>query len=224
MINQSIQSIQSVITGIGLFERYGGLVRTAAKDVTIGEAANGMPITRQKRFPVSCSVTSQECWESGKYKALVPDTSKKSVAYWEELAGFSVVETTQSYVKMEASARFVFWLNIPALNLAGTEGGACSIAHAVKLQVLSALHEKEFPFVSLALTKDGKTRFRLKSNPVPDARLFDRYTYREEKINVDGLCLYPYEVGAMDFVLTLFVPSSCVVPVITGTAIDCIVG
>lgn len=92
-------------------DRYGGMVQT----INI-EVQNGTDKPPKKRYPVSCDATAKDCFNNGLYQHLIPDDSKKSVVYWEEIQPMRQVGLTKAkdyYNRiMRGTARFVFWANL----------------------------------------------------------------------------------------------------------------
>jgi hypothetical protein len=85
------------ISSLPYVDRYGGLVQTMHLIVDNG-TDNGVP----KRYPVACDVTSRDCTNTGIYQDLIPNDSRKSVVYWEEITPLrnkGVTRTNDFYTK-----------------------------------------------------------------------------------------------------------------------------
>lgn len=221
MLQLAIDRINEEMTGLSFIERYGGLVVTAVRKDEIGEDQSGNPLFVEKRFPVSCGVTERDCWEKGKYNFLVPDTKRKSVAYWEEIQGMkpsSREGKNGSIITLAGIARFICWLNITKLNLNYDGTQQCSIAGEVGLKVLNALDNKRFNFTSAPLLNNGFVKFDLSKQLVKDVSVFSKYTYSD----VDSLMLYPNDFFAMDFDVTIKVNKYCLNELTPETPIECV--
>jgi hypothetical protein len=97
LISPNIQALDFV-------DRYASVVKTI--NISIGDSV--------KRYPIACDVTEQDCANNGRYQDLVPDDSKMSVLYWEELqpmqvSGFTPTKTFKNRV-FKGSARLIVWL------------------------------------------------------------------------------------------------------------------
>ena len=104
------------LEALSFVDRYGGLVKTMHKIADGGES-NGI----QQRFPVACDVSIADCNNIGVYQNLVPDDSKLSVVYWEEVTPMQNTGTSirnDFYTKkFVGTARLVVWLNLNKLGI-----------------------------------------------------------------------------------------------------------
>jgi hypothetical protein len=104
------------IEALPYVDRYGGLVQTMHMVVDNG-TENGV----KKRYPVACDVTSRDCTNTGIYQDLIPNDSRKSVVYWEEITPLRNKGTTRTndfYTKkFVGTARLVFWANLSQLGI-----------------------------------------------------------------------------------------------------------
>ena len=99
MTTDFAEALKTEISGLPFIDRLAGMVRpvTFSEETDTGK--------RRKVFPVACNVSAADCVTSGKYQDLVPDSAKKSVLYFEENGGATVVgkEKNQFQIPREDS-------------------------------------------------------------------------------------------------------------------------
>ena len=199
MLHLIINEVESKITSMGLFERYGALVRPKSRLAPGG----GMKTIKMETFPISSNLPAgTNCWESGRYKVLAPDSSKKSVAYFEEVQPLTFTKQEDNdWMRMEGVVRFVYWLNVPKLNIESTGDTESEVAGLVALKVIKALHSKKETATTNPLLSGSSYRFQFLRQKTKNDDLFAKYSY--EKKNV--LTVYPYDAGAVEFKINLLV-------------------
>ena len=109
MIVQVGKLIIERIENLPFIDKYAGVVKVLSlmqKDQT------GKMV--KKMFPADCQTTLQQC-ESGRYKDLLPDSSKKSVLYLEEAGPAQVLRSEGGLNFWRANYNLVCWLNMPKL-------------------------------------------------------------------------------------------------------------
>ena len=194
MIQEVINTIKANITALPFVERFGGLVQVMEK-YDQGEADQ----PKVSRYPVSFNVTARDCWEKGLYLHLVPNSNYKSVFYFEELEGLSLVRDDKNETTFRGTVRLVAWLNF--VKLGWTDYPRTG---AVSFECLSALSGKYQPTsgildgAAIKITALGQAR---KS---PD--IFADYTYGSETIK---FLMYPYDYFALDFNISLTINKNC---------------
>lgn len=109
----------------------------------------------------------------------VPDSSKKSIVYWEEY-GARKIDGTSRFARMAHNVRLIVWLNHKKLD---TTTDACL--------------EEMFRLVPRRI---ANTTIRLVGRRTRDESLFQRYTYDEEKQYIT----FPYDVFALDYEISYF--------------------
>jgi hypothetical protein len=99
-MNETIASIvKDIILGIEMADKVAGLVRPAV--LTINGA--------EKRFPVAFDVTAEQCQKGG-YKELTPNSSYKSVMYFEDM-GTTWLDRVGDVQLFEGRLKLVGWIN-----------------------------------------------------------------------------------------------------------------
>ena len=199
------QAILPRVQLLAYFEKTAGIVTTAFRDVP-GE--NGA--AKQQVFPVSCDVT-EECWQSGAYKDLAPDDSKKSIGYF-ELGGqrMSFNNPRRGRHGIVSIVRFVAWFNLNRLGVSGCDLPTEIMVDLWKAFNVDGLINSPYPGVSGSI------------KPVqvlaPDVRtIFGRYTYSDKS----ALFLAPYTFLAMDLEIALSFDEKCVPAFEPGAVINC---
>lgn len=180
-----------------------GLVRT----ITISnEVADGKFI--KKSFPVACNVTHTDCvTDTSKLTELIPNTSYKSVIYFEDL-GTTPTDNGNKYFDFESRIKLVCWLNLPALGKTD-----CSVSHLAIGAILKALPENNINSGDFSHVKINMTSEDIKSSAI-----FSKYTYPEEAVQY---LMYPYDYFAINLAVSYRLPYKCIDDWTNGTAINC---
>lgn len=161
----------------------------------------------EKIFPASCRTTFAEC-ESGRYKSLVPDSSKKSVIYLESKPA-RLLSRTGPLSVWQASYDLICWLNMPKL---GFEG--CSYSATAITSILSELPDKPFNVpnkyqrVSIRVTGEGSKQ----DDP------FLKYKYDE---TITQYLMYPFDFFVLNITVDFTVDKRCLTVAPIGTEIAC---
>jgi len=148
-----------------------------------------------KRFPVSYDVLGVDC--QGKEIALTPDSSKKSILYFEDF-GIATTGRLHGQTGYSSNLRLICWLN--RANLVGDNykeiSGRCMAS------IIDTLAGKSPQNVGIftRLTVD------VARIPPQDVALFGRYTYSE----ADRQYLRPpFEFFGIDLTCKYYVPAKC---------------
>jgi len=201
------------IKALDFVERYGGMVSTIHTKQDDFEA-NGKGTI--KRYPVACDVNDVDCNNLSIYQDLVPNDTKTSVVYWEELSPMTNVgETaTKSFYqkRFRGTARLIVWANLAKLGSSSCNGDLMAMQLELervisrKGQIQSGLYANSF----------------IKIQPVKDVQqdintVFGKYDYPKER----NYYLYPFGYFAIDveFQLDYCIAAGAVVPV--NPSIDC---
>lgn len=180
---------------LSLIDVYAGLVQTVMYKIP---DENENIIT--KRMPVSYDTTLQaECSNIGKERAIIPDSTKKGIIYFEENGGLNLVRDLSGGRKMyRGTIVLVCWMN--RNNSIGQTYG--KIGKAAYDQITSKLKGKinsEY-FINL---QAKPVRFR------QDAAIFNKYTYDETVLQY---LRPPFEYFAID--LTVSFITACALEVV----------
>jgi hypothetical protein len=176
------------------------------------ESPSGLvqPVTQRfgkvvKIFPVGCDVSWQDCeGNSEKYRALVPNSNKRSVSYFEDgPIGYFEDRGKGLY---RSTIRLVVWMNLNRYEYSG-----CSVTNIAIAKILDAFKNRN------PANYNGLTELRTTSLSVPKKDgIFSRYTYDEQK----QFLFYPYDYFAIDIESSFAAPVACHSEIITKDA-DC---
>jgi hypothetical protein len=211
MIDKIIATISQDILDMGWIGRYGGLVRTAVKQVEIDRE---QLLFVEKRFPVSSTITDKDCWEKGKYMDLIPNSKLASIAYFEQRGAITAREHKTSsggiqVLEFTAPISFVAWLNLPKLGFSSPEQSYYFEAHALKVLGRQQFVDTELKITNGSIVIDGL-------HPRNET-IFTKYSY-EDKL---GLLLYPYDFFAINCTIKWLQPSGCLPDVVLDSPLNC---
>ena len=176
-------------------DRYGGLVQT----LEVKEALDPQNPTKTQiqKFPISCYVDQDECNEpDATYKDLVPDETKASILYFEELNPMQFDSFTTGalgWQKWKGKVRLVVWLNAARLGIGEQNNNyACDWIFPFMDQLIKTL-----TISGKVLNGDfeGGIVTVQPANLAPkNLTIFSKYTYNKY-INYHR---YPYDYFAID--------------------------
>jgi hypothetical protein len=207
MISTIITELKTKILTLGLTERFGGLVQPVTQDL------DGNRFT----FPISCDVSGKECFETGKYADLVPNSSYKSVLYFEQIGDMGQPEYVgpkRNALKWSATLRLVGWLNLDKLGETD-----CAVTDQVVYTIIDKVLENngQYSITNAAFT-NATMNVRMDRIVKKSPDIFRNYTYSE----FVGNLVYPFDYFAVDFDVDLIVPKSCIIAYTPSTPIACI--
>jgi hypothetical protein len=185
--------LRDKLVGLPFVDMLGGMVQTVTTEDANQDNEAAAKIV--KKFPVTYDIASLDC--QGKETAMVPDSSKKSIIYFEDF-GLSVAGRVHGQTMYSSSLRLICWMN--KANLVGNAyvniGGRCM---ATIVDILAG-HNPENVGMFTRMTVN------VARIPPQDAGLFGRYTYNE----ADRQYLRPpFEFFGIDFIINFQVPSKC---------------
>jgi hypothetical protein len=209
LIQEAANLLTAAITALQWVERFGGVVRKISMP-----QQNGTDGVTYKNYPVSCSVTEVECNRNQRYTELCPDSSKKSVLYWEVLQAFTDYGAHREIRKqrlLKGRLRLVGWLNTNKLGL-----NDCNSAAKAIRSLMPVLFQK-FKDIG-GLFENSSVEFEYAGEEIKDSAIFQAYDYPK---NIDGLLMHPYDFFAINvdvtcilnlcnYTLTPNVPINCI--------------
>jgi len=223
MLQKIIEEIiQPLFTGEATWvEKYGGLVQTLEVKTTIDPEKGTQKV---EKWPISCEVNQTECNEpSDTYRDLIPDDSKASILYFEEVqpmsfqgfvsAGGSVVRNWQRY---SGRVRLVVWLNAARLGIGSQNGNyVCDWSYPFQDQMLKLINTKG---KATSGSFDGGVYDIRPSGLVrKDLGIFSKYTYNQYK----NYYRYPFDYFAIDFDIDIQFCAGKNTTIPTGAVINC---
>ena len=195
MTEKIAQLILNEISTLNWLDKIGGVVKPLRVNVKGGV---------EKVYPVC--LNSETICDSSRYTDMVPDSSKRSILYFED-GGVDVIESGCKYTDMEASLKLVCWVNLPRINNAYTN------AEIIKLNLINSIPSR------IANT-DWVTKIRVifDGEEPKSAGIFSEYTYDEAEIQY---LIYPYDFFALNYKIRYSVPmdSDCLTAVVINPAV-----
>lgn len=194
MTSELANILKEKISGLLIAEKLAGLV-VAVEKVQPTDIPGAFVVTK---FPASVDSNYEECISSGCYKDLVPNSSVKSVIYFEDFGTKAQGSKDSGSYKYVTRLRLICWLNNRLI-----QSGECrSINHLIITQIRELLEVGYF--------NEGdfkKIRITLESVIDNDYNLFSRYTYPKEAVK---FLMHPYEAFGMDLSCEYSVSPSCI--------------
>lgn len=208
MVGTIIKRIHDTVTAMSWVDRYAGLVETVSRDGKDG----------RESYPVSCDVDMKKCWENNQYLDLMPNSTYKSVVYWEALTGLTNVYDTRisrdrHIITYESTVRLVAWLNMKKLGYDKLEGTSKLQQDAmVALNGLSIGNENIGGVLMFGAAFTASEILRR-----DHAVIFGKYHYG----NKVDLFMYPYDFFAINFKIRIRLNHDCVPALVATAPIQC---
>lgn len=195
MTNDIAEILKDKIAGLPFVDRITGLVKTLSFRETLENGSSKL-----KSYPIACNVTAGDCVNTGKYQDLVPNSSKKSVIYFEEAGGTIMTGVNGKLMNFRSNIRLVCWLNLKKMGLTD-----CQWSSTAVLQVIRELSDLITP-----ANYDSKY-IHLKVTAISEAEksvaIFSRYTYDEP---VNQYLIYPFDYFALNITIEFSVNKNCI--------------
>lgn len=204
MIEKIIETIGPSITALPWVDRYGGLTRNAIQ-VKVDEETG---FSEELVFPVS-STTTGNCFETGKYKELIPNDAYKSVSFWALNGPIQVTPDKVGHadtIRYQGFADFKAWINLKKLGLAQEYNPL------IPVTLMNAVNPE-------SINIDGIVMLRIKPAQlnVRNENVFAGYSFNERITHV----LYPYDYFSITFEFYMQVQADCVANLTIGEGIAC---
>lgn len=191
-MNEKVANIiKGKIDTLPWIEKIAGLVRPVRVEIP---GANGSKVL--KTYPIASDVTREECIQ-GYYKNLVPDSSFRSIVYFED-QGCSLAYRNGDKIGFNSKLTLVGWLNLKKIAEYGRYTGSTecilSILAQIPLMPFSDDIYREIKIIALNEI--------VKSNAI-----FSRYTYDEIK---SQYLLYPFDYFALNIQCEFWINVNCI--------------
>ncbi len=203
-------------------DRYGGLVQTLEVKKVIDPKQPTK--TQIQKYPISCSVTQEECNDpTSLYADLVPDETKSSIVYFEELNPMQFSgnlelgsQVYKNFQKWRGKTRLVVWLNAAKLGIGVQNDNYSCDWYFPYLDQLIQLLTTSGKFTD-GNFEGGIYKVQAAKIAPKDLTIFNKYTYNKYV----NYYRYPYEYFAIDFdvEVTYCVGSNSAIP--SGDVIPC---
>lgn len=221
MVGTIITQIKNYLTDLGegltWAERVAGLVSRAERPIMM-EVEGRQVQFGVDAFPISHDVEGKKCWETGKYYALLPSHTYKSVIYFEQTSPLVFAGPKDIKGKIwvfTGNIRLVCWINAKKFGV-DTPG----LSDRLMLMVLKRMvrdrpnkghtlaNSSIIPFIDDNFI-NPHLEVLILGQPVTDSSIFGRYTIGAQAENL----LFPYEYFAIDMQFRFEVGKECIIDV-----------
>ncbi len=190
--------LKQKIEGLAFVDKIAGLSQTMVRN--------------DKRFPVACNYTHNEC-DSPMYTYLSIDAQNKSTIYFKDRGGISVVDITSAYTTFSADLELIGWFNLKKLGEADCD----------KTQLFATLIMSEFASIKganytagdFSLTKITVTSVGQKKRDPQE--VFIDYDYKD----IEQKLVYPFDYIGITVRVEFSVPKECIADYIASPALEC---
>jgi hypothetical protein len=193
MNNEVASLLKSKLLNLNFVDTIAGLVQT----IRIPSLEDSENKTEQ-RFPVSHDVVVNGECNVGAQVALIPDSNRKGILYFEDQGTTILQSTHRNRTRMQSRLQLVCWVNRDKV----TGSPYTSIVLPAVRQISAAIIGKnpinEAPFVVFST--------RLEGVPMKDANIFGKYTYPED---ITQYLMPPFDYFALTLVSSYYVMDSC---------------
>lgn len=188
MIKQIGNILISKVGTLPFVDKYAGVVKTLSFVAQEG--------TKQvkKMFPAACNITLEEC-SSGRYKDLIPDSSKKSVLYLED-KGLRIVRREGGLIFFKASYDLVCWLNMPKLGFADCSYSGIAITSILAKLPTTPFNNGIYNRIAINVVSQATTQ----NNP------FQKYSYDE---TINQFLMFPFDYFTLAIEIDFVVNQKC---------------
>jgi len=206
MITAIGEILKDRIKDCNFAERVAGIVQT----LSMQSKSKDNKTTITKKYPISCAVVGEDCGEDkSTYKDLIPDSSKRSVMYFEDIGGIQFLRRERNDLVFEAKIRLVVWLNQQKLGKNECSVSAPIMAHLIaKLQTTSPFNNPPYTKMSIHVAAIAQ------KNPA----IFGKYTYDEA---VMQFLMYPFDYFAIDLLVDYSINANCLEDFVVGVPDEC---
>lgn len=158
----------------------------------------------QKKFPVTSFTTAEQC--SGKTHELydlIPDSSKKSLLYFEENGATSLIEKKTAGNIYQSRLRLICWLNPNRISNASNKD---NIGVAVMNDIIKRLTAQSY-FHDTINRLFASVVVKVEAIPEKNPNLFSKYDYSEKETQ---FLMHPFDYFGLDLLVQYMVPYACI--------------
>ena len=198
MLDLICDNFKTQIAALPYSGKVAGLTKTAVRRIE-GETEDGQKyLLSEQKFPIASNVVGASCFDNGTYKELAPNSTLKSVIYFEQLSPEIITPETQ-LKQYEANVKFrlVAWFHLKKIGVTG------ELPNEIKYELMKILQ------TGISVTVNGHvSKVRIAINQiVTDPSVFAKYSY--EKVLIENMLLYPYAYFAIDCTASYFLNPKC---------------
>jgi hypothetical protein len=189
--------IKSYLTPLSFVDKIAGLVKVAS----ISQPSETGVVV--KRFPVACDVNYSDCVKQSRYKDLMPDSSKMSVIYFEDLGCTFVNKTARSF-EFISNLKLIGWVNLSKFQDISCDNSSVFVASIIKALPNGLYNYGRYSNIQIVgIREEPKTN-----------QIFSMYTYDEL---VNQYLLYPYDYFSLSISVSFNLPINCIEEIIPST-------
>ena len=185
MISKIADLMVDEISSLNFVERIGGVVKPITEQIKDGEDMVDKIFPGVYREDTTC--------DQRRYQAMTPDTTVKSVIYFEG-GEADVLDESRRYIDFAARLQLVCWCNLPKINQAYTD--ASLIMANIMKNMPKTLANTDY-LTKMRIFYDGYEK---------DEGIFDPYTYNEEEFQY---LIFPFDWFVLNYNVFFSVAKDC---------------
>jgi len=203
MIYKIAELLRNEISGLNFVEVAAGLAKPhiIRNNITDPESETGEML--DSIVPMAYNDLGLIC-ESGDLYALMPNTKKMSIVWWED-NGVELVKEDTYYYYSRASLMCVGWWNLPLIDQAMTDAGR------LVANIIAEVPEKLANVDYLS-----QIRVAFAGEEVSGASVVDKYTFNEAE---NQFATFPYAVTGINFTVDFAFGKNCVDAVVLNPSL-----
>ena len=189
MIRKIVSEILPYLEALNFSETVAGCVQTLSVNRPIKDNK-----VINKKYPVYINENKDTC-DNSDYIALIPNSDKKSIIYFEE-NGISSKMINNELIEVTANVKLIFWCNLKKINSTFTD------SELLKLNIIKAIPDQlqnVSPYSFIRLNYIGED--------YKGVQVFNKYTYNEEE---KQYLIFPYDYFALNYEILFYVGKNCV--------------
>lgn len=202
--------LKSKIANLTWVERFGGLVTIASRPTFVAGDGNVQIHTGYEQWPVSCDVNAAQCWEGGKYKHFMPQSSVSAIAFFVDDGGVRLRKVDgpkNAGLEFAFSLKFLMWMNLGRLGITDCNFSSKAVPFAISQlfgQHASAgvfsggIQEQLYPYIDVASISE------LPKTP----SMFSPFSFATDP-DRQGIFLFPYDYFGLSISGTFIVNTMC---------------
>jgi hypothetical protein len=197
MIRKIVKEILPYLSVLNFSETVAGCVTT----LSVNRPAKDNKVVI-KKYPVYINTNKDVC-DNSDYIALVPNSDKKSIIYFEE-NGIRSKMINNNLIEITANVKLIFWCNLKRINSTFTD------AELLKLNIIKAIPDtiaNIFPYSFVRINYIGED--------AKNVSIFSKYTYNEEE---KQYLIYPFDYFALNYEILFQVGKNCVEDIVISPA------
>lgn len=191
------------------------IIKTKLEEICYSDKVAGL--TRvvakgDKRFPISCDVSSSDC-DKGQYENLVPDDKYKSIIFLREVAPFKMTGKTGGSYHFQSYLEVVTWVNLKRLGYSNCNSVA--FLQALMIKKLDSIKKEYFDADGFSIY--GVNVSQIQGSEKDAKKVFSQYDYKD----IENMALYPYDFFAFRLAVDFNITERCIDECLLPEPIEC---